>query len=551
MALTTLGAWAVMKQTTTKGFSYHATFPRSFEATGAGNASGFTIVTTTLASYASGNDDFVGMAVRVLKCANGPSTENGAPLIRRIKKYTHASQTLTIEALPFQTADADSFELLEVPTGYFAEDSGGSAVNIVDDDRTEANDYFVGSAEQGGQYVWCQQGTNVATTANALCLDFDAASDTLSCATLGANTAVGDLYQPMTYPESADGPLTLGQPRLDRGSIIGQRGQLRGVAGLREASGQKTLMFAGPGTSRIGSASAWDIFLGSVLTPQAASADWVLSDGTTTSLIQVKSGTPVVDSPYVAENGDAFVASTTGATVVPYPTMRTAGAVDTNAYGLRKYTGADVAAYALAHYQWHGKEVQDLIVGSLPTITFEAARGDWLKMLLNFTGADGYRVHLDETGTAISRPINPKTPTVTPQMLGNGRLVLDTTEFEARSMTLDLGIDIQEQTNLAAPNATDGVTIRDIKPTFTADVFLDSDSEVTYHKFIDGQPMRLLMQMNEAPGEPGVFVFFAVEVEYTGFEIGEDAGAVTAQLQGRVTVDTTNTTLSQWLIGIG
>ncbi len=554
MALRTLDAWGVCKQTTAGGFTAPtSTYPRTFEATEAGNASGYTIVSSTLGSYASGNADLVGMAIKVLECANGPSTENGAPLIRRIKAYDNTTDggTLTIEALPFQVSDADKFMLLEVPTGYFAATGSGSAVNIVDTKRTEANDYFVGSAEQGGQYVVALAADNVATTVNSLVLDFDAATDTLSCATLGANVAVGDLYQPIVWPEAPEGPLTFGQPRLERASIVGRQGQLRGVAGLREGSGTKTLMFHGPGAGRIGEPTEWDLFLGAVLTPAAASADWVLSDGCTTSVIQVKSGTPVVDRPYINEGGDVFIASTTGATVTPYPTMRTAGAVDTNAYGLRKYTAADAVNYALAHMQWHGKEVQDLLVGSLPTITFTAARGDWLKMALNFTCADGYRVHLDETNTAIARGFNPKVATVTPQMVGGCRGNLDGTEFEMRGFTIDLGLDLQQATNLAAPNATDGLVLHQTKPTFTMDLFLDTDSEAVFHKFIDGDPMRLLLQANEAAGAPGVFSFFGYETECTGYTDGDDAGRATVQLQGRVTIDTSQSTISDWMLGIG
>jgi hypothetical protein len=553
MALLTNDAWAVIKQTSAVGFtkpSAGSGYPETFVATSAAPAN--QIISTTLGAYASANSDLVGYLIQVLEAENGPSSENGNPLIRQITSFSDTSSLCTIEALPWSTAVGDKFALLASPLGEFVETSGGSSTNIVSTRRTEGDDYFVGSAEQGGQYVLALAADNVALTTNALTYDFDAATDTLSTASLGANTAVGDLYQPVIWAESPDGPLTLNNARLERGSIIGQRGQLRGAAGLREVSGQKTLMFHGPGASRAGSASEWDVFLAACFSTQSAASNLTMSSSsTTTNLVTSGANVATAGRLYFAESGSACMCSaysSPNATVTP--ALRTAPAVAETVYGLRQYKGADAAQYALGHIQWHGKEMKDVLVGTLPTITFEMARGDWLKMVLNFTGADGYRVHLTDANAAIARGFNPKVSTVTPQQIGCCRVNLDSVEFEARTVNIDLGLDIQPKVNLAAPNALDGVTIRDIKPTFTADLFIDSDSELAYHKFVQGQPMQLLVQCNEAVGEPGVFVFYAYEVELTGFEIGEDAGLKTAQVQGRITVDTTQTTIPQGCIGI-
>lgn len=553
MALLTNDAWAVIKQVSAVGFTKPTSasgYPETFVATDAGSET--TIISTTLGAYGSANSDFVGYFVMVLEAENGPSSENGAPLIRQITANNDSTSTLTIEALPFATASGDKFALLASPLGEFVETTGGSAVNIVSTRRTEGDNYFVGSAEQGGPYVLRIQGDNVAATVNVLALDFDAATDTLSTATLGANTAIGDLYQPVIWPESPDGPLTLTNARLERGSVIGQRGMLRGAAGLREVSGQKTLMFHGPGASRAGSATEWDVFLAAPFSTLAAPVNLTLTAGsTTTNLVTDGGNEPTAGRLYFAESGSACMCSafsTPNATMTP--ALRTAPATGETVYGMRLYKGADAAQYALGHIQWHGKEMKDVIVGTLPTISFAVARGDWLKMAMNFTGADGFRVHLTDANAAISRGFNPKVSTVTPQQIGCCRVNLDSTEFEARAVNIDLGLDIQPKVNLAAPNATDGVSIRDIKPTFTLDLFIDGDSELAYHKFVMGQPMQLLVQCNEAVGEPGVFVFYAYEVELTGFDVGEDAGLKTVQVQGRVTVDTTQSTIPQWCIGI-
>ncbi|MHC4644321.1 MAG: hypothetical protein ACYTBJ_02380 [Planctomycetota bacterium] len=548
MALMTLDAWGVAKQTTTAGLTKSTTYGATFVTSSDGTKT--TFVSSTLGGKTTTNAEIAGWYVQVLECQNGYSSENGLPLIRKVTAWNDSTDTGTIEALPFSTASGDKFALYVSPTGPFVETSGGSQTNIVDTKRTEANDYFVGSAEQGGQYVIAFAADNVALTANALVYDFDAATDTLSTASLGANTAVGDVYQPIVWPESPDGPLTLTNARLDRGTIIGQRGQIRGVAGLVEVSGQKTLMFHGPGASRAGSASEWDLFLGSVFTPTAVD-NFTVSTGSTTANVVLSTGTPAANNLYVTDSGDVFMASAyTSPNVTASPALRTAPTATQTCYGMRKYVGADVANYALAHFQWHGKEVKDELFGTLPTITFEATRGDWFKMVMNFQGQHGYRVHRTDADADISRGFNPKVSTVTPQMLGCTRVNIDGTEFEARQANIDMGIELQLNTNLCAPNALDGPTIRDVKPTFTLDLFLDDDSENVYHKFVGGKPMTMLIQVNEAVGEPGVCALWAYEVELTAFEIGDDQGQKTANVQGRVTVDTTQSTLATWMLGI-
>jgi hypothetical protein len=550
MPLLSLDAWAVVKQTSRLGFTPPtATYPRTFVATSAAPAN--QIISTSLGSRAAAASELAGMFIRVVEAENGPASENGNPLYRQITAYGPTS-TLTIEALPWSTAAGDKFALYDSPLGHFTDDTGGSQVNIVDASRSEADDYFVGSAEQGGPYVIRVAADNVAATVNALIYDFAGATGTLSTASLGASTAIGDVYQPVLWPESPDGPLTLTNARLDRASIDGQRGVLRGAAGLREVSGSKTLMFRGPGASRAGSGTEWDMFLGSPFSTLAAPSNLTMSTGsTTTNLVTSGAVTPTAGRLYFAESGDAYmVTAYTSPNATVSPALRLAPASGETGYGMRMYRGADVAQYALGHIQWHDKRMKDVIVGTIPTITFEATRGDWFKMTLNFVGADGYRVHLTDANAAISRGFNPKVATVTPQMVGAVRGSLDGTELELRSMSIDMGLDIQPLVNLSAPNALDGVSVRDVRPTFTLDLFQDTDSEPIYHKYVQGNPMKLLVQVNEAVGEPGVFAFYAYEVELTGYEVGEDAGQKTVQLQGRVTVDTTETTVPQWAIGI-
>ena len=118
MTLTSQDAFAWSKQDSTKGFSYGngTTYPKSFEATST-KGNGYEIVSSTLASYASANDDFVGYAVEVVRCGQGPSGEKGAPLVKRIMAYDHSNTTLTIQALRFSTTADDQFNLMKLHNG--------------------------------------------------------------------------------------------------------------------------------------------------------------------------------------------------------------------------------------------------------------------------------------------------------------------------------------------------------------------------------------------------------------------------------------------------
>jgi hypothetical protein len=122
--LTRQSILGVSKQGATTALRAHATFPRTFLATQNGSAGGIDIVASTLATYASADDDFVGMKVEVISGAQASGGEGGAPLRGKVISYDHSAQTLTVEALGFSTLTGDSFKLLESDNGYWAEDTG-------------------------------------------------------------------------------------------------------------------------------------------------------------------------------------------------------------------------------------------------------------------------------------------------------------------------------------------------------------------------------------------------------------------------------------------
>jgi len=551
MTLTSQDAFAWSKQDSAVGFSYGngATYPKSFEATST-KGTQYEIVSSTLASYASASDDFVGYAVEVVRCGQGPSGEKGSPLIRRITEYDHANKTLKIQALPWSTVDKDQFNLLLPHNGWWSVSTAGSQTLVVDSFRDEADDFWVGAAEKGGPYAIRPAGDAITSTLNVLVSDFSTATGRLTVASMAASTALGDFIEVWEWPEIASGaPIAFNQPRVDRPAVTGSRGVPRGVAGLREGSGQVELRFKGPGSSRVGSAAEIDTPLGAITTA-AAGTDYTVSTGSTVSSVTVTSGTPAADSMYCTEAGDVLVATTSADPIVPSPSLRIAPAANTTLYGMRTYKPCDTINYALAVKQWHGKGVEQMLVGCVPTITFEFARGDFLKVMVNLQAADGFSVDKDSANAAISRTINPKLPTITSRVLGDVRVNIDGAEIEAKGGSIDLGIQIQPHINLAAPNQTDGFVIAGPdQPTGTIDVYLDSDSKEQIQDFLSGKPVRFLVQAGKAPGEPGVFGFWAYEIEYTGGEIQDDAGQKAVSLPWRVTEDTT-TSLSRWMVGV-
>ena len=123
-------------------------YPKSFSTTSASPAHELT--SSTLAAYASGNADFGGMVVEVVRASNGPTGEKGARIRSEILGYAHSSKKLTINALDWSTAAGDTFNLFWPPNGFFCEDTGGSQRTVRDATRDEATDFWVGAAEQGG-----------------------------------------------------------------------------------------------------------------------------------------------------------------------------------------------------------------------------------------------------------------------------------------------------------------------------------------------------------------------------------------------------------------
>ena len=563
MTLSAYGLFAWCRQGSTNALTYGT--PKTFEATGAGAAGGTTIVCTTLDDYEeTTRSNFVGWWIEVVRCANGPAGERGAPLRRRVLGYVDATDTLTIEALPWATADGDKFNFLKPWNAWVATDdpyltTAAVLGGTVSTATNHINSFYTShstEAEAGGPYATAVYSGTVTSTTNVSVgvmstVTYSATAWYGFSCTLNAAPAEHELFELWEYPEVFSGlPVPVTQERLDRKPITGVQAPLRGAAGLRDGGGAIDLAFHGPGVGREGDHTEWDVPMGAIMDAEAIVDDAVATY--TTGLTQVIFSTaPAAGEIFATEAGDVFVVSAlSGATATPSPSVRYAPAQSTVLYGMRKYTESTLLNYAIACQQWHGKGVREYLFGCVPAITFSGARGEFLKCSVDLKVADFTRVNKGPTNAALARQFNAKPSTITPRKLGNTRINLGGTEFEARAFTIDTGADIQPKINLSAPNGTDGSRMVKMEPAWTADLYLDTDSKSMLDQYLYGNPITVLIQAGDSVGEPGIFAFWAYECELTATEMGEENGFIAVQLQGRVTYDST-TTLDTWMFGTG
>ena len=531
---------ALTRQGTAYGPTYGSVvkgYPGDFIASAQGAVDGTTIISAGLGAYTTADDDLVGMLIEVRYAEKGAGPEHGAPLRRRVIEYDFATTALLIEALPFQVEADDCFWLLEEPSGYWYDDVGGVAVTVKDVDRLEVNDYWNGSAEAGGPYMATLRSTLIDEGTQGLITAYAQLLGAATVANMGANTTIGDLFEAMRWIEVTGGPVGFSQPRLDRGSLTGRTGLPHGVAGLPEISGQLGLKYRGPGAGRIGLATEIDDILGSVFSLTAAQANEAAAAGCTTASIDV-GGAGVAGEMWLSRHGDVFMDTDGADPFVPSPSLRLAPALAEVLYGMRTWTEAEALNYLLKLWWWHGRGVVDEIPGLAPN----ALKLDWsldkfLDVQLGLVGTSGKRIHLDADATAIARPslLNCKVSTVTPRRGDMTRIVLGTTELEARKWTVDFGLNIalEEVSNLPDRRVP---RIRMGQVSGTTDLFVDSSSKALIQQVRQGAEMRLLIQAGSTPGDPGVLALWCNQVEIMADDpIGADGDAVTIQLQWRVT----------------
>lgn len=530
--------------------------PRTVLASGAGSTT--TVVSTGLAAVSDSNDDFVGW---VLECTDATNTQN-IGLRRRVLKYVDATGACTTDPWPAATSDADQFLLLKTPHALAVARSAASATNgyIATRDRDEATNTWVGAAQAGGFHLEPLSDTSVATN-NAgdtrLVATFTNSTQRIGFATdLDQAVAIGNAWELWKYPELLAAPIAdLSLEQIERPHVSGLHGRRSNANGNRGGSLSVELLLRGPGNGRIGLASESHEVLSAVLTPTLSAGDSVASAGNTTSFTH-STDNHTTGLLGVTSNGDACMVTADSGTVYTLsPTLGTAVASGTKLYGVATYKpplDSSTSAWlnhALSMKGYVGKDLLAYMFGCVPAISFNAAKGDFLKMTAAFQVADWIRI--GGSGTVPARTMKPTLSTVNPLKCGNGRVVLDNVSWGLKSLTFDLGLDIQPRVNLAAPNDTDGFAIVGDNPTGSLGVYYDASTRKSIDDFLNGKEVEMLAQFGGTPGNPGVFILYGYRIRYTGATIADDAGQIGLTLPFQVVYSPSMASgLSRYAIGL-
>lgn len=201
----------IVKQASTwcheiSGLSNNPSFTKAFATISTTN-------TTTFSGLAgTANDEYVGKFVLCVKATN---LENEGQR-REIIAFNASTDICTCDAFPAAISSGDQFWLMSDGLAKFVESTGGSAIDVIDTDRVEADDFFnncyldtIAADNNASQYAIS---------------DFDNATSKVSVALTG-NGAVGDLYHTVVYDEgSAEADIS--QSVVMKEGMIGTLGDL-------------------------------------------------------------------------------------------------------------------------------------------------------------------------------------------------------------------------------------------------------------------------------------------------------------------------------------
>ena len=535
----------VAQPDSTGGLSYHTV--KTFSASGAGSTT--TIVSTTLGAQGDTNDDFVGY---IVECTDADNTQNQG-LRRRILANNDATNTLTTDAFPAATSSGDQFLLMIPPHALcVASDTNNTSNYIVTRDRDEADDYWDGAAAEGGPYIEVVAADNASTTNHPMVVDSSNANQHIvfnSTTNLNGAVAVGDYFELWHHPEVMnDALLECTEELIDRRTFTGYYGSQASRAGNRAASGTLELAFRGPGAGRIGSHAECHEPYRCVFDATNSGGNSTADAGCTTTSFAYTVGNHAVGQMGVTSDGYVvMVTADSGSAYTVTPAMGVAPAAGATLYGMTTYKPTTCINLALAIKQWRGKQLIEYVWGAVPSVAISGERGGWLKIALNFQGADCMQI--GASGTEPNRTWYPRLPTVAPVKLGNMRAMVDGVSWGLRTFSFDPGLDIQPKPNLAAPNDTDGFEIVNDNPAGQLEVFYDASTRKSIDDFLAGKEIGLMIQAGSTPGYPGVKGIYCHRIRYTGKSIGDDAGQMTLTLPFQVATDTTST-LPRWAVGV-
>lgn len=520
---------------------------RTFAASGAGSTT--TIVSTGLAGSGNSDDDFVGW---IVECVDSDNTQNQG-LRRRIIAADDSESTYTIDALPAATASGDQFVLYKPPHAIAVAAAGSSTTTnyVTTRDRNETNGRYSGTAAEGGPYLVVVNAGAASMTNHPLVSTNLASNTKISLATsLTGAVALGDYFELWKHPEIInDGLFECTQELIERNAMTGTYGRPASRAGNRSASATLELAFRGPGAGRAGSHAEAHEMLSCTMAFSNGTNSTVDAASSTTSVTYSSGNHAVGQLAYTADGYACMVTADSGSAYTVSPALGVAPAATSTLYGVTTYKPTTSVQGAIAVRQWRGDDILEYIWGAVPAISFSATKGDFLRISGAFQGADWLRV--GASGTALTRAYLPKRSTVDQLKCGIGRGIIDGSAFAIRSLNFDAGMDLQQRVNVNAPNDTDGFALVGDNPTGTIEVYNGATERKALDDFLAGKEITMLAQFGAAPGFPGVFIFYAYKIRYTGAAIGDDAGQVTLSLPFQVIEDPTAAAgIPRYAIGI-
>jgi hypothetical protein len=495
--------------------------PKQFVSSSAGAVDGSTIVSTTLNPTTS--DMFVGYWV---ECIDDPTNKGNIGLRRRISSVVAATDTLTVDKFPYQVSSAATFWLLIPQHVWMAEDTGSSAIAVKDATRNEANDYWNGTAQEGGPRIETISATTVPKTSTYLVTDFVQTAGVAS-ATLGANTAVGDLYEIWQHLEPSDVTFDLTQENIDR-PIQGVYESDTQIRSNRSGSGNLVLPFRGPGNGRAGSASECHRVMKCVL-DATSNSDLTVDNGSSTSSVAYSSGTAVVGKMYLTQEGDAFMCTVAGSPATPSPTLEYAPTNDSTITGMYTYTPSTDINYALAAKRYQGDGIIEYILGIAPDFKVSGELNQPLKLEYPLQVTDWARI-VNEAAGQHTRAWNATRSTISPVALRGIRLKVDNTSYSCKSFNFALNTDLQRKGNLNAPNGSDGYQAVGYNPTGQIVAYVDSSTIASVDDFLGSVQRTCLIQCGTKGGFPGCFALYLTKMSYSNVSISDDSGLLTVTI---------------------
>jgi len=514
--------------------------PATFAATDTGSTT--TIVSTSLGSYTDSNDDMVG---KIVECLFATNTQNEGKRVRILATDDGAS-TFTTDAFPAATASGDTFALYTPPHAFFVEETGThSNTDIVDsNNRDEADDYYIGTATEGGPRIEVVRSDSISTSDHPLVDDWVSSGGTLTVGTaFDANVTQGDLFEAWRHPEFFSLAVDHQMEDVPRDVMTGDLFSEGPIKGLRASSVTGELAFRGPGG---GTYSELYPFLRCLYTVDGGD-DLTADSGGSVSSVAYDSGTAEAGSLYLTASGDVFSNLADVATpIVPYPSLRVAPEEDSTIARMITFRPSSSVNLSLAMKSYIGDGVMYYDWGYLPMLSFEGAKGLPMKITLSGDALDHLVVG---SSAAHTRPWSPVRSTVAPRALGVSRVVVGSSSYKCRRFKFDPGPVVTKQIDLSSPNHVAGWYLTGWEASGEVEVYLDSTDRTAIDDFVAGKEQQILMQTGVQGSDPGVFAVYCASCQFTGVSVADDTGGVTLTLPFKVNRPTA-TTYSPFVLGI-